>query len=119
MYSGDNMEAMPTPTPQTMRYRMNGVRAAGPMPPMGPKPNSGYAEPKAETKNKAPATTSPPLRPRTLETQPARKAPMMQPSSALETVQPERLLRAVSVRCCGSMKLASIELTAPEMTAVS
>ena len=45
MYSGDNIEAIPTPTPQTMRYRMNGVSAAGPMLPMGPKPNSGYAEP--------------------------------------------------------------------------
>src|SRR5215472_16162162 len=54
-----------------------------------------------------------------LETKPATAAPMMHPKSALETVQPDRLLRAVSERCCGSMKLASIEPTAPEMTAVS
>ena len=45
-----------------------------------------------------------------LEIQPAIKAPMMQPNSALETVQPDKLLRAVSERCCGSMKLASMEL---------
>ena len=61
----------------------------------------------------------PPLRPTALDTQPATMAPMMQPNSALDTVQPDRLLRAVSDRCSGSMKFASIELTAPEMTAVS
>ena len=46
-------------------------------------------------------------------------APMMQPNRALDIVQPERLPRAVSARCNGSMKLVSIEVTAPEMTAVS
>ena len=53
------------------------------------------------------------------DTQPATIAPMMQPNSALDMVHPDRLLRAVSDRCCGSMKFASMELTAPEITAVS
>lgn len=60
--------------------------------------------------------------PMAFDTQPATMATMatmMQPNSALDMVQPERLLRAVSARCCGSMKFASMELTAPEMTAVS
>src|SRR5271156_979660 len=61
----------------------------------------------------------PPLRPMALDTQPASRAPMMQPNSALETVHPDKLLRAVSDRCCGSMKFASIDVTAPDMTAVS
>jgi hypothetical protein len=59
------------------------------------------------------------LRPRRCPTQPAMAAPMMQPKSALDTVQPDRLPRAVSDRCSGSMKFASIALTAPEITAVS
>jgi hypothetical protein len=53
------------------------------------------------------------------DTQPATMAPMMHPNKALETVHPDKLLRAVSDRCCGSMKFASIDVTAPEMTAVS
>lgn len=61
----------------------------------------------------------PPLRPIALETHPATMAPMMHPNNALDTVQPDKLLRAVSDKFNGSMKLASIELTAPEITAVS
>ncbi len=98
---------------------MNGVSARGPIPPIGPKPISGYAEPAAEMRNRAAATSSPPLRPRAFDAQPARLEPMTHPKSALEMVQPERLPRAVSERCSGSMKFASIELTAPEITAVS
>ena len=41
MYSGDSIDAMPTPTPHRMRYRMNGVSAFGPMAPIVPRPISG------------------------------------------------------------------------------
>src|SRR5215472_2220211 len=98
---------------------MNGVSARGPIAPIGPRPNSGKAEPSADSTNSTAATISPPLRPTAFASQPATPAPMMQPNKALDMVQPERLPRAVSERCNGSMKLASIELTAPEITAVS
>src|SRR5258708_1957672 len=98
---------------------MNGRRASGPMWPIGPKPNSGQAEPIDPSRNISPATNRPPRRPRTVETHPATIAPMMQPRSALEIVQPDRLLRAVSDNPSGSMKYASIEVTAPDITAVS
>src|SRR5215475_10222311 len=98
---------------------MKGVSARGPIPPIGPRPISGKAEPTADSRNSSAATIRPPLRPTTFANHPATPAPMMQPNSALEIVQPDRLPRAVSERCNGSMKLASIELTAPEMTAVS
>src|SRR5262249_35068746 len=86
---------------------------------MVPKPTSGHAEPIEPKRNMAPATIMPPRRPRRVETQPATNAPMMQPSSALEMVQPDKLLRAVSDHPSGMMKYASMELTAPEITAVS
>src|ERR1700722_2962004 len=98
---------------------INGVSALGPISPIGPRPNSGKAEPAAAIRNRAPATSMPPLRPIAFDTQPATIAPRTQPNRALDTVQPERLLRAVSGRFNGSMKFASIELTAPEITAVS
>jgi hypothetical protein len=44
---------------------------------------------------------------------------MTQPDSALETVNPERLFRIVSESPSGSMKLALIEFTAPEISAGS
>src|SRR5512138_991711 len=86
---------------------------------MAPKPNSGTAEPIEPNRNRIAATMSPPLRPIAVESHPATAAPMMHPTNALEIVHPDRLLRAVSDRWSGSMKYASIQLTAPEMTAVS
>src|SRR5258708_21788563 len=86
---------------------------------MAPKPISGHAEPIDPSRNIGPATIRPPRRPSAVDIHPATDAPMMQPNMALEMVQPDRLLRAVSDHPSGSMKYASIELTAPEMTAVS
>src|SRR5215468_5626395 len=98
---------------------MKGTIASGPICPTAPKPTSGQAEPTEPSRNMAPATIMPPRRPRRDDTHPATNAPMMQPTSALEIVQPDRLLRAVSDHPRGLMKYASIELTAPEITAVS
>jgi hypothetical protein len=113
MYSGDNMEAMPTPTPHRMRYRMKGVSAAWAHAADGTQAEFGISGARRRNQEQAPATSMPPLRPMAFDTQPATMAPMMQPNSALETVQPDKLLRAVSERCCGSMKFASIDVTAP------
>src|ERR1700733_13059822 len=98
---------------------MKGMSALGPISPIGPRPNSRKEEPAAEIRNREPATSMPPLRPIDVDTQPSTIAPRTQPNRALDTVQPERLLRPVSGRFNGSMKFASIELTAPEITAVS
>src|SRR3569833_372866 len=98
---------------------MNCGSAWGPIWPMAPKPNSGTAEPMEPNSNRTAATMRPPLRPIAAESHPATPAPMMHPRRALEIVHPDRLLRAVSDSPSGSMKYASIELTAPEMTAVS
>ncbi len=98
---------------------MNGHSALGPMCPIGPKPSSGTAEPIEPSRNSRAEVISPPLRPSDVETHPARNAPMIQPTSALEIVQPERLLRHPSDSPSGLMKYASMELTAPDMTAVS
>src|SRR5579859_7368719 len=98
---------------------MKGASALAPRLPGGPKPNSGQAAPSEDTRNIAAARIIPPRRPSLLAAQPESSPPSTQPKRALETVQPERLSRAVSVRWRGAMKFASIELTAPEITAVS
>ncbi len=72
--------------------------------PIAPNPNSGTAEPIEPTRNMIAATMSPPRRPRDVEIQAASKPPMKQPTRALEMVQPDRLLRAVSVSASGLMK---------------
>ncbi len=59
------------------------------MPPMGPKPNSGQAEPMEPKKNSTAETSSAPLRPNAVDSGPATAAPITQPSSAQEMVQPE------------------------------
>src|SRR3569833_3412330 len=86
--------------------------------PMAPQPISGKAEPSEENRNSSADTISPPRRPSRSEIGPAMPAPITQPRSAHDTAQPDRLLRAVSASPCGLMKLASIDDTAPELTAV-
>ena len=86
---------------------------------MAPNPSSGTAEPSEPTKNRTAESSKPPLRPKAVEMGPATAAPITQPSNAQETAQPDRLPRAASDKFCGVMKLASIALTAPEITAVS
>src|ERR1700744_4186195 len=98
---------------------MNGPSAAAPTWPIAPKPISGKADPRDENRNRTADTRRPPRRPRRSEIGPARAAPITHPRRAQDTVHPDRLLRAVSERPCGAMKLASIDDTAPEMTAVS
>ena len=98
---------------------MKGVRAAGPMPPMGPRPISGTAEPSEPSRNISAATIRPPLRPSALEMGPPTPAPMTQPSSADDTAQPDSESRAASGNPLGTMKLWSMADTAPEITAVS
>ena len=63
---------------------------------MAPNPNSGTADPTEPRRNNKAAAISPHLRPQAVETQPATAAPMMHPTSALEIVQPDKVLRAVS-----------------------
>ena len=50
---------------------------------------------------------------------PPSRLPLNQPNSALETVNPERLFHIISESPRGSMKLALIEFTAPEISAGS
>ena len=77
------------------------------------------ADPTEPMKNMTAETRSPPLRPIAVDNGPATAAPSTQPNKAQDTAQPDRLLAADSDKCCGVMKLKSIELTEPEITAVS
>ena len=84
---------------------MKGVSAAVPMPPIGPRPISGMADPSEPTRKRTAATINPALRPNRLAIGPPTAAPITQPSKAQDTAQPERLSRAASERLRGLMKL--------------
>ncbi len=75
---------------------MNGVSAFTPSEPAAPIPISGYAEPMADTRNSTAATSKPPFRPRRVASQPASRPPIVHPSSAQDTAQPDSELALVS-----------------------
>jgi hypothetical protein len=99
IYSGDSMEAAPTPTPPIIRARTKKVKF------------DANKHPIAEMANKKAVITSAFFRPILSATYPAVKAPRIQPRIALDTAHPFN--EGVSEN------FVSINPMAPEITAVS
>ena len=99
MYSGESIDAMPTPSPPTNRAITNSEKVRG------------RADPMADTANSTADSSRTLLRPKRSLKGPAQAAPIMHPTRTLETAQP--------FQTSFSSKRVTRKSIAPEITAVS